>query len=436
MAVDKKSSEKQDAAWPAGVVWKKHRRRNAAGEVEEVRTPYVRVRVTIDGRRRALWRQVKTPAEAVRVAARLADKLAAGESEELLAARMTFADLADYFERHYVVEAEYVDGRKVAGLRDVKHAEFHLSLLRTHFGKKPLRSITYGSVKHFKLWLLKEPVTRRLPGGGRVEVKGPDGRPRTRSITTVHRVLQLLRHMLSVAVREGWLQKNPFNQGDPLINPADERGRRRILSREEESRLLLACGAREKTYNCRRGGRVVEVTMRDQGLRRGHLRALLICLLDTAMRAGEALKLTWDDLNLSGRHATVQEFNTKTLRERSAPVSERLARELAGLHPVTSARRDRLVFGLTNNFRTSFRSACRAAGIAGLRVHDLRRTAATRLVRGGMAIEEVSRILGHTNIQTTYRYIGVDDETVARAAAIIDGLNREAAAAEASETVN
>lgn len=105
MAAKKHRSEQQAAEWPVGVVWKKHRRRNAAGEVEEVRTPYVRVRVTKDGRRRALWRQVKTPAEAVRVASCLADKLAAGESDELLAARKTFADLADYFEKHYIVEA-------------------------------------------------------------------------------------------------------------------------------------------------------------------------------------------------------------------------------------------------------------------------------------------------------------------------------------------
>jgi integrase len=114
-------------------------------------------------------------------------------------------------------------------------------------------------------------------------------------------------------------------------------------------------------------------------------------------------------------------------------VSERLARELAKLYPATSRRGDRLVFGLTSNFRTSFRSACAHAGVRGLRVHDLRRTAATRLVRGGMPIEEVSRILGHKDIQTTFRYIGVDDDTVSRAAAIIDELNREA---EELETVN
>ncbi len=207
---------------------------------------------------------------------------------------------------------------------------------------------------------------------------------------------------------------------------ADERKRKRLLSRDEEGQLLAACGERTSTY--KRRGR--EVSAQDKGTRRRHLRPLIICLIDTAMRCGEALKLKWDDLDFDPRRITVQEFNTKTLSERAAPISERLARELAHLYPLTSARPDRLVFGIKSNFKRSFANACVKASIDGLRIHDLRRTAATRLVRGGMPIEEVSRILGHTSIQTTYRYIGVDNDTVARAAAIINTLNQEAEDAE------
>lgn len=425
-----KAKQGEANEWPEGVVWKKHRRKNAKGEVEEVSTPYVRVRFTKDSRRRAVWQQVKSPAHALSVRSRLTVRLDDGDADEFAGLRKTFDDFARYYEHNYLVEAQYVDGRKVEGLRALAHAKHHLRLLRAYFGKIRLRSITYGSIKKLKSDLLKMKITRKARDGQMVFVTGPDGHPRTRLITTVHRVLQQLRHMLNVAVREGWVKSNPFNAGQPLINPADERGRRRILSREEEGRLFAASGERETTYNCRRGEKVVSVTMRDRGRTRGHLLALLVCLIDTAMRAGEALKLTWEDVGLDGRRATIQEFNTKTLRERSAPVSERLARELVKLYPVTSKRPDRLVFGITTNFRSSFKSACAHAGIMGLRVHDLRRTAATRLVRGGMPIEEVSRILGHTNIQTTYRYIGVDDDTVARAAAIINEMNREAEEAE------
>lgn len=422
----KRPPDPKSLPWPAGVYWKKHTRKGKGGEMETIETPYVRVRTTKDGRRRAVYQQVKTPAEAIRVRSRLKDKFDEGAADQVINARRTFADLAAYYKPIYLVEAQYVDGRKIAGRRSLDTVEHHFGLLVAHFGKTPLRSITHGAIRRYKSERLKAPTKR----------KNDDGTPRQRSIASVHRELQLLRHILNVGVREGFIPRdpgNPFSAGEPLINIADERGRRRMLSREEESRLRTACGERETTYERRRGDKVTTVTMHDKGLRRGHLRALLVCLLDTAMRAGEVLKLTWDDIPLDGRRATVQEFNTKTLSGRAAPVSERLARELAKLYPATSGRRDRLVFGLTSNFKRSFASACRSAGIEGLRVHDLCRTAATRLVRGGMPIEEVSRILGHKDIQTTYRYIGVDDDTVSRAAAIINELNREA---EEAETVN
>jgi integrase len=399
--------------WPVGVVWKPHKRQTPDGETETVRTPYVRVRYTKDGRRRSLWQQVKTPAEAVRVRARLLDKLATDGATEYEHARKTFADLARYYKPIYLIAAKYVDGRKVEGRRDLLTAELTFDVLTKYFGTLRLRSLTYGAVKTFKAHRLKTKTQYNRP----------------RSITTVHRELQLLRHMLSVAVREGWLARNPFNCGEPLINPADERARKRILSREEEGRLLAACGERINTYQ--RKGR--EVTAHDDGHLRAHLRPLLICLLDTAMRSGEALKLTWDDLDFDPRRLTVREFNTKTLSERAAPITERLARELQALYPRTGKRADRLVFGVTDNIHRSFHGACKAAGIEDLRVHDLRRTAATRLHRGGMPIAEIARILGHSSIVTTYRYIGVDDETVTRAAAIFNAQND---AAQEAETIN
>jgi hypothetical protein len=64
----------------------------------------------------------------------------------------------------------------------------------------------------------------------------------------VNRELALLRRMLNVAMREGWLMRNPFTAGDPLICLADERKRERILTREEEARLLGACAP--KGHDC------------------------------------------------------------------------------------------------------------------------------------------------------------------------------------------
>jgi hypothetical protein len=47
--------------------------------------------------------------------------------------RKTFTELCDYFEKHYVKAAEYVDGRKVAGMRSLGTAKSQLNVLRDYF---------------------------------------------------------------------------------------------------------------------------------------------------------------------------------------------------------------------------------------------------------------------------------------------------------------
>ena len=54
--------------------------------------------------------------------------------------------------------------------------------------------------------------------------------------------------------------------------------------------------------------------------------------------------------------------------------------------------------------KRSFKTACREVGIHDLRFHDLRHTAATYMVTGGINLVTVSEILGHSDIKMTMRY--------------------------------
>ncbi len=54
--------------------------------------------------------------------------------------------------------------------------------------------------------------------------------------------------------------------------------------------------------------------------------------------------------------------------------------------------------------RTGFEAACRRAGIADFRFHDLRHTFASWSVQGGMDLYRLARILGHKDTQMTIRY--------------------------------
>jgi integrase len=56
--------------------------------------------------------------------------------------------------------------------------------------------------------------------------------------------------------------------------------------------------------------------------------------------------------------------------------------------------------------------ACKRANIKGLRFHDLRHTAATRMIESGANIVAVSRILGHADLKTTMRYTHPDNSLV------------------------
>jgi integrase len=209
--------------------------------------------------------------------------------------------------------------------------------------------------------------------------------------------------MFNVAQREGWILKNPFGSGDSLISVADEQKRERILTRAEETKLLAACETSQ----------------------RAHLKGILICALDTGMRQGEIFSLRWRDVDIENGLVNIQAFHTKTMKERQVAMTTRLALELEQLKARAPDNPNGLVFGINDNVKRSFGAARSDAGLQDLRFHDLRHTAATRLVGAHVPLSEVGRVLGHTQANTTYRYVNANIETAKRTAAALDAFNAE-----------
>lgn len=315
--------------------------------------------------------------------------------QTLDAAQMTFGELADHYEKDYLNEPVYVDSRKVSGMRSSYDMKLKLKILKNHFGKRKLRSITHGDIGRFRGIRLNTPTKQ----GGQ------------RSISTVNRELSLLRRVFNVAKRNRWIINNPFSEGGSLISPGDERHRERIVTREEEENLLAACTGR-----------------------RAHLRPLIICALDTGMRRGEIFKLRWSDLDFENRVIIVQGLHTKTLRERTLAMTERLREEFSALYEQSTKEQDCLVFGFTSNVKKSFSSVRKIAGLLDVRFHDLRHTHATRLVGAHIPLSEVGRVLGHTQANTTYRYVNANVETARRAAAALDEFNKSVGESEKTIT--
>ena len=94
---------------------------------------------------------------------------------------------------------------------------------------------------------------------------------------------------------------------------------------------------------------------------------------------------------------------------------------------------DLLVFGITDNVKRSFTAIRNEAGLPDIRFHDLRHTAATRLVSQHIPIAEVGRVLGHTQPATTYRYVNANLETARRAALALDEFHQQSETRELME---
>lgn len=380
----------------AGSVVKRKGRGNGEGATWWARVTYTD---PVTGKRHDRQRRADSKIHAKDLVHELLAEVDSTGGQSLAREHMTFLDLATYFEKQYLKPAEYVDGRKVAGVRSISPAMAAVKALKQHFGKRQLRGITHSDIRDFRA----ERLATKTKAG------------KQRSVAAVNRELEKLRRLLNIAERECWILRNPMRNGDPLISVADERKRERILTRDEELRLLNASDDRW----------------------RKHLRPILICALDTGMRRGEILSLKWSDVDFEERVVTIRAFNTKTMKERHVSLTTRLLLELEQLWGASPKHRDQLVFGFTNNVKRSFTSARNQAGLPDVRFHDLRHTAATRLVAAHIPLPEVGRVLGHSQANTTYRYVNANIETTRRAAAALDAFNAEGTVqSEPAEMVN
>jgi len=342
---------------------------------------YARVCYTDEnGKRRELMRSVESRTQGRELLKKLIADLDAGDRDQRLQAeKMRFSKLAEIYKERRLIPAEYQGDRKIAGLRSLASPEKWLETLVDRFGNKHIQAITHSDVERFKLDRLRSKL----------------------AIASVNRELELLRSVLNFAKRSGWLSKTPFEMGLPLINKADETKRTRVMSREEEDRLLLACHDR-----------------------REHLKAIIIALVDTGMRFGELKTLRWSDVCLPDRAIYIRAINTKTAKRRTVPITDRLAFELERLYSDDKAERDALVFGIETSVKKAWKAACKEAEVTGLRIHDLRATAITRLIALGMPVAEVGKISGHSQISTLFaHYLRATPETIQRAAELLNRMH-------------
>lgn len=120
--------------------------------------------------------------------------------------------------------------------------------------------------------------------------------------------------------------------------------------------------------------------------------------IETALRRGELLKLTWSNIDLERRLAHIPE--TKTGYSRTIPLTGKALAILEAL-PVEQDQ----VFPLSAMaLRLAWNRVRQRAGLADLRFHDLRHEAISRFAELGLSMAELAIISGHRDPRMLMRY--------------------------------
>jgi integrase len=214
-----------------------------------------------------------------------------------------------------------------------------------------------------------------------------------------NRVVSLLSRMFAVAHRLKWRADNPAKG----VERNHEAKRKRYLSGDELRRLAAALDAHPDQQAAN----------------------VLRLLLLTGARCGEVLAATWDQFDLGAGTWTKPYTATKQRRDHQIPLSAP-ARQL--LASIRKAARDEFVFPgrKPGTHRTELKYAwpkvCRAAGITGLRIHDLRHSYASQLVSAGFSLPVIGALLGHSQVQTTARYAHLFDDVQRKATETVGAI--------------
>jgi integrase len=184
---------------------------------------YARVRFKDEtGRQRDFWRVAESKSIARHILKELIKQSETLTAKQLDTASKTFAELAEHYIKNYLQEAVYVGDKKVSGVRGVEPAIYAVKPLIAYFGSRKIKTITFGDIRTYK----------------QTRFTTPTKHGNQRSIASVNKELGKLKRMFNIAVREQWLSRSPFDNGESLIG--DEVHRNRILTMEEEARLLKA----------------------------------------------------------------------------------------------------------------------------------------------------------------------------------------------------
>ena len=234
---------------------------------------------------------------------------------------------------------------------------------------------------------------------------------RGRSEATINHYFGLLKTFFNYAVLKKYIRENPVKEVRPYT--VDEKHRE--YTPEELERILDAADRVES--ECRRSARAQK-----------YVKRIILLLLYTGMRVGEVKNLKWE--NVGKDRITLKRTETTQKKEKIIPLTDGVKRILEELKD--GRRWDGYVLPLEKRGKKIDLSHVnwkirKYSGVKDFIFHNLRHTASTIMVSEalgkGVGLADVMKILGHSQVETTMRYLHADFN---RMKAAMEALERKA----------
>lgn len=232
--------------------------------------------------------------------------------------------------------------------------------------------------------------------------------------STLMREWALMTHILTVS-RLDWGYTGLPNPFKDVRKPRVNDGRDRRIEAGELEAICAATGSAE-------------------------LGAFVRLAVETAARRGELLALQWRDVSLQAATATLR--TTKNGEVRTIPLTPTACKVLADLPRqldgrVFTLRPDSVTQAFSRAVKRARAAYVKGGGtdldwLVGVRLHDARHEAASRLAEGGFSTLEVAAVTGHKTLQLLKRYTHLRPEALAQKLAAIAAAQGEPTRAQAS----
>lgn len=218
------------------------------------------------------------------------------------------------------------------------------------------------------------------------------------SENTRYKYFTILKVVINSAVRSGIMANNPCDKVDNSLKPKQESAEREFLTADELCKLM-------------------ETNPTD------HTRKTFLFGCFTGLRHSDIVTLQWEDIKQTEDGLIIRKKQQKTENIVEIPMNK------AAISLLPERKEKGLIFG--DKFTQVHRNKIIRRWVKGVGIekhitfHCSRHTFATLLISKGADLYVVSKLLGHTNIETTQIYAKVVDESRRKAVELLPDFSND-----------